>query len=60
MPKSPVHESFDFFARSKIVSLLANKIPRSPNSSNAHDLINHSADFLLTIGAHLLIKSSKV
>jgi len=60
MPKSPDHESFDFFARSRIVSPLASNIPRSPNSSNAHALINHSMDFLLTIVEHLLIKSSKV
>lgn len=58
IPKSPAPESFDFFARSRIVSTFANNVPRSPNSSNAHDFINHSVDFLLTIEAHLLMKSS--
>gem|GEM_PF-2161825 len=50
--------SFDFLAHSKMVSLFANRIPRSPNSSNPHAFINHSTDFLFMMDAHLLIKSS--
>jgi hypothetical protein len=60
IPNNHHPESFDFFAHSKIVSTFASKTPRSPKSSNAPALINHSVDFLFTIGAHLLIKSSKV
>jgi len=60
IPNNPHPESLDFFARSRIVSILSNKVPRSPNSSNAHDFISHSVDFLLTIVLHLLMKSSKV
>jgi hypothetical protein len=60
IPNNHHPASLDFFARSNIVSTFNNNILRSPNSSNAHDLINHSTDFLFTIDAHLLIKSSSV
>jgi hypothetical protein len=60
MPNNQPQASLDFFAHSKMVSLFANTIPRSPKSSNAPALINHSVDFLLIIQAHLLIKSSNV
>jgi hypothetical protein len=58
IPNNHPTVSFDFFAHSKIVSLFANKTPRSPKLSSAHAFINHSMDFLFTIEAHLLMKSS--
>jgi len=58
IPNNHPTVSFDFFAHSRIVSLFANKTPRSQKLSNAHDFISHSMDFLFTIEAHLLMKSS--
>jgi hypothetical protein len=52
------HISLDFLDRSRMVSILCNKVPRSQKSSNAPDLMSHSSDFLLTTGEHLLTKSS--
>gem|GEM_PF-1169855 len=59
IPNNHTSAHLDLFARSSMVSPFANNTPRSPKSSRAHALINHSTDFLLITEAHLLMKSSK-